>query len=961
MRFQRLHLDDFGCFRNARLDDLHPNLVVIGGPQRAGKTTLLTAMRQFPGGIDRDDALPPATDRYRIDATVALEDHRYRYRLEGHAAPSVTPIDGAPERTAADLFGAVSETQFRNLYTLSLDELRKLPPGIDDSEDLARVLLGGAYGDIATIPEVAETFDDRADEIGLSRGDPTTSTSALHEPYERLTDGIAAREEATAQVAEHARVSDQLAEARERRDDLDATLADLDLERTRLNILSELTAPMATLRETETRLADGDLAAIEAFPDRQREHLEHLNATFDDATEELDTATDAFERERRIADTPDDRAWLLDNADAIEALSEARQAWAQTADRLGRQDEELTEQRSELEETIATLHPDWSGRFAEIEGIEISAIDEARLTQTVETVDRLESERESLESSIERAEARIADLEAELADMNEVPEPGELSVPKRKPAGVGVVAIAVGAIVGLWSSPIVGGLAGTIVLFGGLAVIDLSVDAEPALEPVRELKGRVTSLETDLEGDRERLATVEARLADHRADLATISAELGLPSEGMAPGDVEAFYREVRSVAGRIRRYRNNRSRWETELSDLRGNLEAANDLLATVADTGWDPDAPLATSQGVLRAIENAAADLEAARSISAARDRREQVIAEIDEIVREWNPDRSVSPGMADREVRATIEVFLERAEDVERMRSLRTDRDAALDRIESRFEASAAREAFAPRREGDEPWSAVVLRVAEEYPDATAIERAQEAVADRIDACEAEREELRERCRELEAKREELASPADLREAQQQIDAASVAFERLGEEYAVNRIAETMTERLHTELLESIVDSLMDEASAVFSRLTGTYEGIDIEGDLETVTFRARRADGPDHGIGELSRATAEQLFLAVRVAKIRRTSPSLPVVLDDATTNFDPAHAGRVFDVLGELGADHQVFFLTCHPNFVEIPARRGMAAQYWALEDGKFTETVDADALAGQLAAEDAPG
>jgi uncharacterized protein YhaN len=203
MRLQTLRIDDFGCFRNARLDDIAEDLVVIGGPQRAGKSTFMKALRQFRGGVSRGSQMPPATDEYRIDAEITHNGSQYRYVLNGHATPSISPIDGGPELSIDDVFGPVAERQYQQLYTISLDELRRLPPGIDDAEDLAQVLLGGAYGDIAEIPEVQETFRKRAHDIGLKRGDPSAKTTDLNAPYRMIRGGMDARREASKQVDEY--------------------------------------------------------------------------------------------------------------------------------------------------------------------------------------------------------------------------------------------------------------------------------------------------------------------------------------------------------------------------------------------------------------------------------------------------------------------------------------------------------------------------------------------------------------------------------------------------------------------------------------------------------------------------------------------------------------------------------------------------------------------------------------
>jgi uncharacterized protein YhaN len=72
--------------------------------------------------------------------------------------------------------------------------------------------------------------------------------------------------------------------------------------------------------------------------------------------------------------------------------------------------------------------------------------------------------------------------------------------------------------------------------------------------------------------------------------------------------------------------------------------------------------------------------------------------------------------------------------------------------------------------------------------------------------------------------------------------------------------------------------------------------------------------------------LSRGTAEQLYLSMRLALVREYSnhvDPLPVVFDDIFVNFDPDRTGRALDAVRDLTATHQVLMFTCHPHMVDI--------------------------------------
>jgi uncharacterized protein YhaN len=137
-----------------------------------------------------------------------------------------------------------------------------------------------------------------------------------------------------------------------------------------------------------------------------------------------------------------------------------------------------------------------------------------------------------------------------------------------------------------------------------------------------------------------------------------------------------------------------------------------------------------------------------------------------------------------------------------------------------------------------------------------------------------------------------------------------------------WAVLTIARDVFERTREEFQEERQPALMKSASKYLSDLTlGRYTSVravigEKEQDLEVVEGEAhtKRAN-------ELSRGTAEQLFLAMRFALIEeyaKNAEPMPVVLDDILVNFDPDRARAACKVIMDLSERFQVIFLTCHP-------------------------------------------
>ena len=80
------------------------------------------------------------------------------------------------------------------------------------------------------------------------------------------------------------------------------------------------------------------------------------------------------------------------------------------------------------------------------------------------------------------------------------------------------------------------------------------------------------------------------------------------------------------------------------------------------------------------------------------------------------------------------------------------------------------------------------------------------------------------------------------------------------------------------------------------------------------------------GQRKNLTQLSRGTAEQLYLALRFGLIKefsRRSEPLPIIMDDILVNFDPQRAEKACSAIGELAEKNQVILFTCHPETVEL--------------------------------------
>lgn len=148
-------------------------------------------------------------------------------------------------------------------------------------------------------------------------------------------------------------------------------------------------------------------------------------------------------------------------------------------------------------------------------------------------------------------------------------------------------------------------------------------------------------------------------------------------------------------------------------------------------------------------------------------------------------------------------------------------------------------------------------------------------------------------------------------------QQFEEQKTRFNELARRWSLNKaIMEAIRETM-TELKEKSLPAVLEGACDFFQRLTGdAYSAIEIHPDGH---FEAVRKDNLRFRIAELSQATKEQAYLALRfsLAVSMQKSHPFPIIMDDPFVHFDRLRLQQVINLIKELQADHQFIYFTCH--------------------------------------------
>lgn len=181
-----------------------------------------------------------------------------------------------------------------------------------------------------------------------------------------------------------------------------------------------------------------------------------------------------------------------------------------------------------------------------------------------------------------------------------------------------------------------------------------------------------------------------------------------------------------------------------------------------------------------------------------------------------------------------------------------------------------------------------------------------------------------------------REHTSASQKLSELRQSADIASREFEygthladlsRLLREWKVLKLAHSLIERTMQDCEQNRQPQILQDAQRWFAPITGG-RFTRLLRDERNEAIQVMNSEQQTLTLDQLSRGTAEQLYLSLRLGLVQefsRQRERLPLIFDDILVNFDPKRARRVVECLNELSTKHgqQIFLFTCHPQIRDL--------------------------------------
>jgi uncharacterized protein YhaN len=360
MKIKRLDLLFFGPFTNRTLDfsDGNPGLHVVLGPNEAGKSSTLRALKAWLFGIDARSQDNFIHDYRQLRVGGILETSGGQQiscvRRKGNKD---TLLDAETEQPIGDnvlsnLLPGLDEKLFSQLHGIDYQGLLQGGQAIlDQSGDIGKSLFGAALGTKGKTDLLGELASE-ADKLFKARGQNqiiNTAAAALKEARrQERQDSVSVRnwkdlqKELKEAEREIARIEDELTEAR--------------LSKSKLERFNRVAAGLTERRELLGLLASqADVIVLpEDFGSRRKTALDKLVH----AQQQLQKSSSKLERIKQEANALEVPHGLLENQEAIEDLQLQLGAVQKSIKDKPAQDAKRRDRRNAAQDLLAGIRPD---------------------------------------------------------------------------------------------------------------------------------------------------------------------------------------------------------------------------------------------------------------------------------------------------------------------------------------------------------------------------------------------------------------------------------------------------------------------------------------------------------------------------------------------------------------------------------------------------------------------------
>ncbi|GAX62044.1 hypothetical protein SCALIN_C28_0246 [Candidatus Scalindua japonica] len=917
MKFIRVYIDGYGKFHNLDFS-FAPGFNLIFGPNEAGKTTMMSFLRTvffgFPGKKNASDRYEPlaggthggrleleTTDKKRF--SVSIKPGRTLAGEINILNGDGTELSGESARKSlqAALHG-VSESIYKNVFAFSLTELQQLD-SLENEEINAHIYSAGTgIGDV-TLPDILKSVNAQKNKI-YKHGGAAQIVPRITKELERVRAEIS---DIKKDLERYKTTISKIEKLRKEQTNLSNIIDNKRREKEKASRLKTGRDNVKELKEIEKQTATLPFV-VEKFPLDGAERLEKLEDKLTERREELQQQNNEIKKLSTQADSIHIDNKILESESMISSLVEDYSAEAENIKRKDRIISNTNSLKTEVENAITDIGTDWNED-------RVTAIDVGN--ETLQNIRVLSEGISNSQMSVEKSANNLVQEKKNRDESTREFETFSRQLERVRPATqfkfiliFGIpIALGLGAFCWITFKPISGIMAAVLgitaiaalyYVYYKSAAVTLEESKEQLSNIMESKKQSIEKAEIALSGAKDEYQQTVAKWQDW---LRNRGFSIELDRNG-----IFALIESVRRIKELIRK----KEEAENELQQVNKRAHKYLDRINTILK---QCNLKTASPDNITQSVHLLNNTLKEQKRLKEKKGQLEEhteglkvrekttrdIITEIEKKI-----ENLILEGCAGNvgEFRKHSNIVHKR----EKLRERKNILEIQLARlIGSTPEVEKFKKEVASESDPvitDQSIDRLQKEITQQELEFSDIMQEMGAKTNQISELE-----KNERLGELRLEEENLK--ARLREALS--------------EWSVNALCHTLLKRAMTIYERERQPFVLKHAGRYLNKITRRrYIRIIRKADGNNLVVET--PEGLQKNVSALSRGTAEQLYLSMRLAFIKEYAGrvgTLPLIVDDILVNFDPQRAKTTIRLLNEVSKENQIVMFTCHPNTVEL--------------------------------------
>jgi len=950
LKITQLDIRDFGVFQGEKLKNLGDGIIVIGGANRSGKTSLMQIIRNIPYGFSQNAELPPPKFQYDVRCDLKLESgNEVNILLKGFSNPEMVykkPIDNKASNGLYNL----DKASYRELFTISLDELNKSSDKGDSN--LQSMLLGAGFKHIIKIPIMSKELRERANVIGGTRGNPSTK---MFKPFvENIKKNVEGRRKSIGLL-------DVFVEKKRIASELQSTIISKENELLNSNnniVKLEMLKHNYELNENRKSL-EKELQTYSFNPtdivEYNVEKAKYLKTQYIKELEQYNNDNDEFQSQ--TSKDKDIRQHLLEDKSSIIEFYNGLSGIKEMVRNVLVIKNEYNEKTQTLMNKIKKANNNWTS-FNIVAEVNCDEVQQDILVSNIETLKKIQSETQVCNNKLEDFKIKKEILEKQIRPYDSISYSKKYFYATLSFMILGIGLFFMDKLLGC-----------SIIIIGSIGTaLYLSINYSNSKlmnNKNLETKAEINNLEimfNKYSGELKKLDenSIEINyIMDEYRDIFKLDARV-------LPEGIKDYFKIAAFLKDEISEYNLLKKKLDNEFKVICEYLNNINKVLIKFTDynkhisQGISIDNVGVICNDILIKVEILHKQMILGQKADKSFSKLVMLEQEIEEFLgREELPisisQKNYSQSYNWENIILFLEKYISKGDKYIKYTNHQDELKIINDKLLQSVKSQRMRKILYNvekefQQADDEKLLEILGDLYKQYLSIDELDYDYEVLSKENKELVRQLETLKNEKQTIKDEIQALNSDDKLLHYEQEIREARSKLRPLAQQYAVYNTAALFLEKIRERFLGGAKDKLLKGASDILSEITaGEYKEIMPMEDIMQGDFKTVLADESIIGSSkELSRGTKEQLFLAVRISRIQEIQPSLPVILDDSFVNFDIAHTKNTVTALEKLSKTHQIFVLTCHATLVELIRSQCMQVQYFKLDKGKFTKSLGED-------------